>query len=279
MLTKKSKGLRATGIAAVSCARHQMFRPLGMGDLQKGERYVPTQCKPHSHTDSIFTSQCNMDYLFTSSIKGAGVQLLTISYDVACQWYTHFWTRNNKLPPSLRLNLPTDNVRALVPKFHLQSHTEGCHSPFSFNFFPGGGRTDGEGVERNWDELNGQGPSTSEMLPGSRWDTLDDCAGWVNWRKTAGLGALFDWFHLELGSHPIQVGDLLLKRLLIATPKARRARRDFVEYDSYMRIDRPAEVQAIEEVLAAWQNDRSCPDPYLLPKCSKSLESILQLLY
>lgn len=40
MLTKKSKGLRATGMAAVSCARHQMFRPLGMGDLQKGERYV-----------------------------------------------------------------------------------------------------------------------------------------------------------------------------------------------------------------------------------------------
>lgn len=40
MLTKKSKGLRATGMAAVSCARHQLFRPLGLGDLQKGERYI-----------------------------------------------------------------------------------------------------------------------------------------------------------------------------------------------------------------------------------------------
>jgi hypothetical protein len=40
MLTKKSKGLRATGLGAVSCARHQLFRPLGMGDLQKGERCV-----------------------------------------------------------------------------------------------------------------------------------------------------------------------------------------------------------------------------------------------
>lgn len=38
MLTKNSKGLRATGMAAVSCARHQMLRPLGLGDLQKGER-------------------------------------------------------------------------------------------------------------------------------------------------------------------------------------------------------------------------------------------------
>jgi hypothetical protein len=40
MLTKRSKGLQATGIAAVSCARHQLFCPLGVGDLQKGERYV-----------------------------------------------------------------------------------------------------------------------------------------------------------------------------------------------------------------------------------------------
>jgi hypothetical protein len=40
MLTKNSKGLRATGTAAVSCARHELFRPLGVGDLQKGERFV-----------------------------------------------------------------------------------------------------------------------------------------------------------------------------------------------------------------------------------------------
>jgi hypothetical protein len=36
--TKKHKGLRATGVGAVSCARHQLFRPNGMGDLQVGER-------------------------------------------------------------------------------------------------------------------------------------------------------------------------------------------------------------------------------------------------
>jgi hypothetical protein len=38
--TKHSKGLRATGIGAVSCAQHEMYRPNGMGDLQVGERYV-----------------------------------------------------------------------------------------------------------------------------------------------------------------------------------------------------------------------------------------------
>lgn len=133
-------------------------------------------------------SQCNMDYLFTSSIAGVGLRLITISYDVACQWFTHFWDRMTLLPPWLQLSLSISGIYALVPKFHLQSHNENCHSAFSFNYFRGAGRTDGEGVERNWDELNGQGPSTSEMLPGSRWDTLDDCAGWVNWRKTMGLG-------------------------------------------------------------------------------------------
>ena len=33
-------GLRATGIGAVSCARNEMYRPNGMGDLQFGERYA-----------------------------------------------------------------------------------------------------------------------------------------------------------------------------------------------------------------------------------------------
>lgn len=36
--SKKSEGLRATGIGAVICARHAVYMPNGMGDLQKGER-------------------------------------------------------------------------------------------------------------------------------------------------------------------------------------------------------------------------------------------------
>ncbi|KAG6912525.1 hypothetical protein DXG01_014015 [Tephrocybe rancida] len=36
--TRKAKGLRATGVGSVSCARHQMFHPTGTGDLQKGEK-------------------------------------------------------------------------------------------------------------------------------------------------------------------------------------------------------------------------------------------------
>jgi len=131
---------------------------------------------------------CNMDYLFTSSIQGAGLQLVTILYDVACQWFVRFWQRVPSLPHSLGASLSQFSIHALVPKFHLQNHDEGCHSTYSFNFFKGAVWTDGEGVERNWDDLNGQGPSTSKMLPGARWDTLDDCCAWANWQKTTGLG-------------------------------------------------------------------------------------------
>jgi hypothetical protein len=131
-----------------------------------------------------------MDYLFTSSIAGVGLRLLTVSYDVGCQWFTNFWTRMPALPVQLHLPFPISAIKALVPKFHLQSHEEKCHSRFSFNFFKDTGRTDGKGVERNWDEIIGQGPSTAEMLPGHRWETLDDCCGWVNWQKTMGLGML-----------------------------------------------------------------------------------------
>jgi hypothetical protein len=38
--SKKSEGLRATGIGAVICARHAVYMANGMGDLQKGERSV-----------------------------------------------------------------------------------------------------------------------------------------------------------------------------------------------------------------------------------------------
>ena len=36
--TRKSDGYKATGVGAVVCGRHNIVRPNGVGDLQKGER-------------------------------------------------------------------------------------------------------------------------------------------------------------------------------------------------------------------------------------------------
>lgn len=41
LLQKDSKvttGLRTSGVGACMCARHEVIRPCGVGDLQKGER-------------------------------------------------------------------------------------------------------------------------------------------------------------------------------------------------------------------------------------------------
>ncbi|KAG2128668.1 uncharacterized protein EDB93DRAFT_1243527 [Suillus bovinus] len=50
--TKSSQGLAATGIGTVDCTRHEFKLPNGVGDLQKGERYL------------------NMDYLVFSMLVG-----------------------------------------------------------------------------------------------------------------------------------------------------------------------------------------------------------------
>lgn len=38
--TKRTKGLRTTGVGGVTCSRHNMWRGNGIGDLQVGERYT-----------------------------------------------------------------------------------------------------------------------------------------------------------------------------------------------------------------------------------------------
>ncbi|KAF8873404.1 hypothetical protein BD779DRAFT_1613679 [Infundibulicybe gibba] len=167
--SKGWKGLRATGIGSVSCARHEMFRPNGTGNLQKGERYV------------------NMDFIFLSSIVATSLLMITISYDIACQWSKNFMTRMKDMPANLKMPSHVQ-IQYRVPKFHLPAHTEKCHAPYSFNFTRWVGRTDGEGVERNWSSLNGTARCVAVMRPGGRQDTLDDFCNFGNWRKTVGLG-------------------------------------------------------------------------------------------
>ncbi|KAJ6582404.1 hypothetical protein B0H19DRAFT_892358, partial [Mycena capillaripes] len=72
---RESLGTASSGIGTVDCARHNMKRPNGVGDLQKGERYL------------------NMDYLFFKSLAGSPLTRLYVSYDIACQWHKNIWER------------------------------------------------------------------------------------------------------------------------------------------------------------------------------------------
>ncbi|KAI0038767.1 hypothetical protein FA95DRAFT_1476165, partial [Auriscalpium vulgare] len=167
--TKNTKGLRSTGVGAISCAKHEFWLPNGMGDLQRGERY------------------CNMDYIFLSGIRGLQGQQLLISYDIACQWSKNLWDRMEAFPQSLRLAISPSDVDYAVPKFHMQAHGEDCQTEFNLHL-KRVGMTDGEGPERNWAMINGKASSTKEMGPGGRHDTLDDACGHANWRKVVNMG-------------------------------------------------------------------------------------------
>ncbi|KAG1807216.1 hypothetical protein EV424DRAFT_1543991 [Suillus variegatus] len=134
--TKASQGLAATGVGTIDCARHNMKLPNGVGDLQKGERYT------------------NMDYLFFSALSQRRVNVLNISYDIACQWHKHIWQRMSTMPAHLRLD-----------------HAITCSL---LQFFQKRGRTDGEAPERGWSNKS-RGVDAHERdqgLEGTPWTTI-----------------------------------------------------------------------------------------------------------
>jgi hypothetical protein len=135
----------------------------------------------------VAVSYVNMDYIFFSCLVGTALLAVTVSYDIACQWSRNLLDRMARLP--INMHLPeTTKLTFRVPKFHLPAHVQKCWAPFSLNFTPGVGRTDGEGVERTWSSLNGVARCVSMMGPGGRMDTLDDFCNDHNWLKTMKIG-------------------------------------------------------------------------------------------
>ncbi|KAJ7448387.1 hypothetical protein FB451DRAFT_1533078 [Mycena latifolia] len=152
-LDREAWGTASSGIRTVDCARHNMKRPNGVGDLQKGERYI------------------NMDYMLWMSLAGYDelVQLM-ISYDIVCQWHINIWRCLMKYKPELVQRAGDRFYVWLIPKWHLPAHIEACNILYSFNLTPFVGRTDGEAPERGWANANPLALSTKEMGPGSRRD-------------------------------------------------------------------------------------------------------------
>ncbi|KAJ7716172.1 hypothetical protein B0H14DRAFT_2412947 [Mycena olivaceomarginata] len=168
---RESVGTASSGIGTVDCTRHNMKRPNGVGDLQKGERYI------------------NMDYMLWNSLANHDdIIQLFISYDIVCQWHKNIWTRLAGYGPELRGRSRNRHYVWLIPKFHLPAHIEACNILFSFNLTPYIGQTDGEAPERGWANANPLATSTKEMGPGARRDALDDHFNDWNHKKIMGLG-------------------------------------------------------------------------------------------
>lgn len=64
-------------------------------------------------------------------------------------------------------------------------------------------------------------------------------------------------------------GNLLVRRLLAAIPEARQTRRDHLRFTDMLEQEYPQHLAATREQLAAWTDDKSQPDPYILPRSSE----------
>ncbi|KAJ7774223.1 hypothetical protein DFH07DRAFT_952479 [Mycena maculata] len=223
--TRLATGLRASGVGGVVCARHEVVRPQGVGDLQKGERYS------------------NMDYILLSSILGITAMYLAISYDIACQWKLHFPARMSAMPEHMRLDLSRVKLLYGLPVWHAAAHERKCQVQNSLSYIPGVGRTDGEGIERTWSGFNPLAWATKEMTSGARADVFEDKIDHHNFLKN------------------VNQGTTLPRKLILAMDERNRRVAAFKEVDGTLKKELRRKWQ---KQINEWIKDSSKPNPYEL---------------
>lgn len=258
--TKKNKGLRATGVGAAICARHEFFLPNGMGDLQKGERYVQLHSSVNLIVMQSLARYCNMDFIFASSLCNTSLKKVTVSYDIACQWSVKLENRLKLLPENLRSTVNNIDIEFAVPKLHINSHKSSCHTKFGLNYRPGVGRTDGEGVERRWSEANNASTSTKEMCEGHRHDVLDDVCNDSNYRKTIGIGEV-TFCLSQLPTQGTVTGLSLSRKLEVARHERELHEKEFELFSQSIAASTRDEWLAM---VLLWESDSTKPNPYCI---------------
>ncbi|KAJ6494502.1 hypothetical protein C8R45DRAFT_1135355 [Mycena sanguinolenta] len=235
---REARGTASSGIGTVDCARHNMKRPNGVGDLQKGERYI------------------NMDYILWKSLDGYDdlVQLI-VSYDIVCQWSINIWVRLARYKPELRDRAGTGYRYWvwLIPKVHLPAHIEACNILYSFNLTPYVAQTDGEAPERDWANANPLEASTKEMGPGARRDVLDDHFN--------------DWNHKKI----IALGRVMLERIQKAVAQMMEKQEELVETEASLL---PEIVQRWTAAMQLWEGDETKPNPFDGKERHASLQAV-----
>ncbi|KAJ7023232.1 hypothetical protein C8F04DRAFT_1193688 [Mycena alexandri] len=232
--TRITTGPRSSGVGGCVCARHECVRPTGMGDLQKGERYF------------------NMDYIVASALFGFSLMLLTISYNIACQWKKNLPERNDNLPKKLRLPLKDITLQCALPVWHAGSHNEECEKDNSLSYKVGVGKSDGEGVERVWSVLN---PSANHM-------------------KDAGRGQRADSLEDKIDNHNF-LKILDKRKLIVAIAERDRQVAAFKEVSA--TIEAPVKKLWKKQINDWLEKPDSHPNPYTLPRKDCSTEAEVHL--
>ncbi|KAJ7180030.1 hypothetical protein C8R43DRAFT_871280 [Mycena crocata] len=221
--TRVTTGLRCSGVGGVVCARHEVVRPQGIGDLQKGERYA------------------NMDYILLASIVGVAAMYIAISYDIACQWKINLPTRMMGMPDEMKLDLNKVKVEFALPVWHAAAHERKCQVQNSLTYIPGVARTDGEGIERLWSRIIRLAWASKEMNIGAREDAIEELIDYLNYERN------------------IQQGTTLPLKLVVALDERDRQRAGFEEVDGSVA---EATRKKWEKKITDWVGDRMKPNPY-----------------
>ncbi|KAJ6449875.1 hypothetical protein C8R45DRAFT_1057259 [Mycena sanguinolenta] len=236
---REARGTASSGIGTVDCARHNMKCLNGVGDLQKGERYI------------------NMDYMLWKSLAGYDDLVeLVVSYDIVCQWSINIWVRLARYRPELKERAGTGYRYWvwLIPKFHLPAHIEACNILYSFNLSPYVAQTDGEAPERGWANANPLAASTKEMGPGARQDVLDDHFN--------------DWNHKKI----IALGRVMLERIQKAVGQMMEKQEELVETEASLPLK---VVEKWTTAMRLWEDDPIAnPNPFDIKEKHASLLAV-----
>ncbi|KAH8797282.1 hypothetical protein DL96DRAFT_1721325 [Flagelloscypha sp. PMI_526] len=231
-------GLRASGLVALVCSRHECITGGGVGDLQKGERYA------------------NVDFVFFNSIQSVSPLIhILVLYDIACQWSKNLFLRMSNLPPRIQRPYPEANICTGLPVWHANGHVITCRMANSLTVKEGAGRSDGEGPERVWSRNNAMANSTKEQGEGSRRDNLDDKFDYENTCRNLGLV------------------DRLPLKLAIALEEVERQEDLFRSLDEGVNSSQRGEWLTS---LSDWERDASQPNPYVLDESDEPSEFQIQ---
>ena len=136
---------------------------------------------------SLLLRYVNMDYFFFQSLRhNPDIDMLKVSYDIACQWSHNFRKRQEDLPENLRLPAGIQ-MDVAIPSWHINGHGQSCQDTFHVGYLNGVGQLCGVEVEQTWWSTNALGSSVREMGPGSRHKTMNNHWNAFNSHKIVGF--------------------------------------------------------------------------------------------
>ena len=161
--------MRVSGVGGVACMRHGLICPLGLGDMQKGERLGPDWWWWRYW--QLGDRYSNMDYIFWASITMVLLPFVMVCYNIGCQWKINLNSRWALLLMHLGGDVElcineedgttteTDSISKpkitmALPIWHGDVHNLAFKTKNSIQYQEGSGGVDGEVLEHIWVVLN-----------------------------------------------------------------------------------------------------------------------------